>query len=120
MPKKSIYFAHPIKSYHTTMEAEILRVIGDRFPGYRIINPADMRVSGGFVNCKDCMNRHMRPKFFKKVAEANIFVVWGERDSCGIRCELHKAWELNKEVYEVRQTVNVVPITLQEYHYHNR
>ncbi len=113
---KMIYFAHPIKTYKTRKESEILAGIRTSFPGHSIIDPADMKVAG-FVDCKDCMKNHMIPTFFKRIKECDILIIWGERNSCGIRCELNKAWELGKEVYEVQYSPCFSKISLQDYHY---
>ena len=114
--KETIYFAHPIKSYNTQDEQVVLSHLRMMYPGATIINPATMNVSG-FTNCKDCMKKAMIPIFFKHVKACTIFAIWNTRDSCGIRCELNKAWELGKKVIQIKIVVQLTEIGLQEYHY---
>ena len=116
MKGKYIYFAHPIKFYNTPKEADILREIRSMYSDYTIINPATLKV-GGFTTCGDCMAKIMTQIFFRWVEKCSIFIIWGERDSCGIRCELHKAWELGKKVIEVTYEPVLNPVSLQDYHY---
>ena len=38
---RKVYFAHPINTYHTPLEEELLALIRKNFMGYEIINPSD-------------------------------------------------------------------------------
>ncbi len=117
MKKEIIYFAHPIKSYHTNDEGHILRHLRTMYPNATIINPATTNNVGTFENCHQCMQEHMIPIFFRYIKECTIFAIWKERDSCGIRCELNKAWELDKKIIQLSIEVKEMNIGLQEYHY---
>jgi len=116
MKRKWIYFAHPIKTYNTKDEKAILNQIRLSYPDYEVINPADFGVVD-FRGCKNCMKEHMIPQHFKLIKHCTIIIVWGERDSCGIHCEVCKAWELGKEIVSASIKIELKPITLQEYHY---
>lgn len=118
-PKKKLYFAHPISTYGSQEERIVLDYLKIKYPDYDIVNPATMNPVGVFTGCKDCMNLHMKPVFFKYVKNCSLFVIWDYKDSCGIRCELQRAWELGKKIIRVSIHVTEEHCTLQEYHYSN-
>jgi hypothetical protein len=123
--KEKLYFAHPISHYNSSDEKLIIEELRKLFPSATIINPATdiprPKVTG-YMDCKDCMQKHMKPIYFKAIAKCDIFAIWSPRDTCGIRCELHKAWELGKEVVSVNvghsgslRAVHIKPLQLREY-----
>lgn len=100
---RKIYFAHPIKFYHTPDEQKVITAIKQTYPGFDIVNPADFNLPRTpFTSCADCMRTHMKPIFFKRLRYCDTFVIWRPINSCGIMCELHKAAELGKDLYEAR------------------
>lgn len=120
--KGTIYFAHPVRFYSSRDEGIVLKHLHKRFPGYRIVNPKDIS-HPTHSDCRQCMREIMIPVFFKAIAKCTLFVIWNPVNSCGIRCELHKAWELNKPVKKLSLSplsstgVYSESIELQEYHY---
>lgn len=38
---RKLYFAHPINTYGTPLEQNMLKIIRDRFPDHEIVNPSD-------------------------------------------------------------------------------
>lgn len=115
--RTTIYFAHPIRTYHSKEEEDIIRLLLQVYPKAKIINPGTMPMVSKFRGCEDCMKHAMRPIFFKQIKRCTIFVIWNPIDSCGIRCELHKAWELGKKVLHFTTTTQYEEICLQTYHY---
>jgi len=120
MKTKYIYFAHPIKKYHTEEEKVIINLVRKRYPEYKIINPATIKVDVAHQGCEQCMREIMRPIFFKQIAKCKKFLLWNATGSCGVICELHEAWRLGKEIIQVDLTPRLVEVKLQDYHYAHR
>lgn len=115
-----IYFAHPVKTYGTNEAFEILRALKREYPNYDIIDPEDISLPSGWVSCKECMQNHMKVVFFPEIERCDKFAIWAPIVSCGIGCEIHKAWELGKEIIYVSYFAGEVEfedMTLQDYHY---
>lgn len=121
MPEEMyLYFAHPIETYAMPETQEILREIKRQYSGYKIIDPEDIELTwdGEFSSCRDCMERR-KVELFPLIEKCNLFAIWAPVNSCEIKCELYKAWELGKPAVHISYLfgeVDFEDITLKEYH----
>lgn len=113
---KKVYFAHPIRMYYTEEEKTVINLIKKHFPNCKIINPANMKTGVTHRGCKQCMREIMRPIFFKHIAKCDSLILWDATGSCGVRCELHEAWRLGKDIIQI-ELPYLRHIKLQDYHY---
>lgn len=117
---KNLYFAHPMRTYGTPEAAKILQALREEFKEHTILDPEEIETRAPWVGCHDCMQNRMKKLFFPLVAQAEIFAIWAPLATCGIKCELHKAWELGKRTILVCYSFGEIEfedLTLQEYHY---
>lgn len=73
---KKIYFAHPIKTYNTDLETELIAKIKEKFPTAEITNPKDIRSH----NFKD---------FYSVIAGCDLIIFYGY--SIGVISEIYFA-----------------------------
>jgi len=117
---KSIYFAHPIKTYATPQALKIRKALKQEYPGYQIVDPEDLNPPEPWTSCRQCMDKHMGKIFFPAIEQCEKFAIWAPIITCGIECELHKAWELGKELIYISHQFGEVDLentTLKELHY---
>lgn len=103
--EKKVYFAHPINTYHTTLEEECLEFIRGTFREYAIVNPSDEshRVIVSEMKRHD-PNANVMGYFEDLVIACDIILVlpfldgkWG----AGVYREAEIAIEHNKEVWHI-------------------
>lgn len=114
-----LYFSHPVKTYNTLEEALILEALEKEYPEHKILNPASLGIPSRLHSCRECMGKDMKTTFFPLIERADVFAIWAPISSCGVRCELTKAWELEKPIIYTSllpDRVEFESLTLQEYH----
>ncbi len=67
--RKTIYFGHPVNTYGTELESELLAVIRECFPGNEIENPNQKKHQDGYKEWKEKTGNGM-DYFYKKVLPA--------------------------------------------------
>ena len=98
------YFAHPIKTYHSRKEKEILLLLKSK--NWIVINPSlftleARRLSNGkWLECASCKKQIMEVLFYPQVKRCDLFVYWNPYGSCGTNCELELAKKLVKRIYK--------------------
>lgn len=116
--KPTIYLSHPIETFATPESLMVLKELQRTYPNYKIIDPEDLEIPI-WKPCKDCMQKTMKKVVFPLIDKCNIFAVWAPVATCRIECELHHAWEEDKEVINISnqfEEVEIEDMTLQEYH----
>jgi hypothetical protein len=99
-----LYFAHPIRTYGTKEEKEILKILKET--GWEVVNPKDYsaeaaKLSTGYMSCKECKKQVMEPLFYRLIRECPYFLYWNPLGTCGAKCELALAKKLGKRIIEI-------------------
>jgi len=102
------YFAHPMRTYKTVEEAKILELL--KGMGLEVVNPRDycseaarltMQAGGGWLACKVCMTKVMKPLFYRLLRGCGVFVYWNPLSTCGVECEMVEAQKWCDIIYNV-------------------
>jgi len=102
------YFAHPMRTYNTSAETEVIEVL--RQKGWEVVNPCDYcdeamkltaQAGGGWLSCDVCRKKVMEPLFYRLLKGCDVFVRWNPLGTCGVECEMVEARKLGKDIYEV-------------------
>ncbi len=113
-----LYFGHPINVYGTELEARLIAVIKETFPGWEIVNPGEQR------HIKECERRKAAGQnameyFFKEVlpdCKAGVFLPFRDgKWGAGIVGEAkfldengHSIWQIDAEGHISRIFFNEV------------
>lgn len=102
---KKLYFAHPINTYGTPLERELLARIADRFPGYEIVNPSDQIHKDEVARLKkDDPKANVMPYFITLVGSCQVGVVLPFRDGmwgAGVWAEADQIYQNGGEVWVI-------------------
>ncbi|MBU4348339.1 hypothetical protein KJ671_02480 [Patescibacteria group bacterium] len=94
--KMKIYFGHPINTYNTGLEAELLKKIGWFFPDWEIENPNQKHHSEGY-------KKHSMGYFLEKVipkCKAGIFLPFRDgKLGIGVFKEARSLYKLHCPIY---------------------
>lgn len=111
MAKEKAYFSHPIRTYNSKSEKNILNFLNEK---YEVVNPADITIPR-LNGCINCMQAVMKKVFFPLIEECDVFAVWMPIPTCGILCEAHYAAQLGKKmVYIEYPGMDIEDTTLRE------
>lgn len=108
--KKKIYFGHPINTYDTELERQLLRIISLHFPDFSIENPNQKHHQEGYRHYKETMGSGMR-YFYELIlpsCSAGIFLPFRDgKWGAGVFGEA-RALETEKcRVYEINFLGNI-------------
>ncbi len=102
---KKLYFAHPINTYGTPLERELLVHITDQFPDYEIVNPSDQIHKDEVARLKkDDPKANVMPYFIALVESCQVAVVlpfgdgmWG----AGVWAEANQIYQQGGDVWVI-------------------
>ena len=108
-----LYFGHPINTYHTELEARLLRLIAKRWPDHIVVNPSDA------IHQQEVQHRHqlgLAPidYFVNDVVptcQAGVFLpfldgAWG----AGIYKEAVTLLLLHRKIWQIDASGVIVPV----------
>jgi hypothetical protein len=94
---KTLYYAHSIRIYDTRKEKKELRLIKKEFPDYKIINPADIKLTGSSA---EIMQAYLN---IVKTVDALVFSEYLEHIGKGVFLEIDMAVDKDIETQLLRK-----------------
>lgn len=102
--KKIMYFGHPVNTYNTFFEEELVNVIQKKFPDWQIENPNQQKHQDGYLDWKKKTGNGM-DYYFKEVlpsVDGGIFLPFADgRFGAGVFGEAQRVWNLKGGVWTI-------------------
>lgn len=102
--ERTIYFGHPVNTYNSTLENDLIKVIRQSFPEWKIENPNQPNHQEGYVRWKKSMGNGML-YFFREVLpkmEGGIFLPFVDgRFGAGVFGEAEFLFNRKKDIWAI-------------------
>ena len=113
----NIYFAHPVNTYNTELETELLDIIAEHFPDYDIENPNQKKHEEGYQAFKRDHGSGMEYYFTQVLPnmDAGIFLPFEDgMFGAGVYKEAQWLQDHGKPLYEINSAGTITDLVLSE------
>jgi hypothetical protein len=105
--QKSLYFGHPVNTYNTSLEIDLMTSVQLAFPDWHVENPNQQKHQDGY-------KRAGMDYFFKEVLQnmdGGIFLPFADgKLGMGVYGEAKHLWNLNKGIWTIDFSGSISPV----------